>query len=456
MQTHSMRLKRFGLVLATIVLAIGMCVVLLAATSAMVSSVRAANPGPHEWVIATGYTGTISIIDAAADIVYGPFLSGTLGSEWGGLFDVAVTPDGKTALISNFGDSAVFFVDVSDPLNPSVILSVTTPMFAEDIAISHDGQFALVADGGFSNVLAVIDLPSRTLAYTITLPSGLYANGVDIAPDGTVIVVDYFQNWVETLYPDASGYLTVTGAYSYVMTTSGHVFSYGKMDISQLASAADRFPQAANEMNATGEERFEPNAVELRWPHPVNLVIAPDGQTILLCDVAPYTETKTVYGEWFAQYSLGVFRITSPGVITFTDVITGLPRATQSIVFSPDGTKAFLSENGGYAYDGRYMHYNHLTVLNIDGPGLVSVNRINAVEFPRLTGSQLFGVDTIAMSTGKLYVGYPTVSGAKNDLRVVNIADYSVKRLDMPGITTCVGVIPMKRVYLPIIVASSP
>ena len=164
------------------------------------------NPGLSDKVVVVNFTGTINIVDTATDIVYGPYLSGTLGSCGGGVFDVAVTPDGKTALISNFGDAAVFFVDVSNPLSPSVIISLTMPMFAEDIAISHDGKFALVTDGGFNRYVASIDIISRTLVYTADLGTR-YANAVSIAPDGTVILADYFSGEVHSMILEPSGVL---------------------------------------------------------------------------------------------------------------------------------------------------------------------------------------------------------------------------------------------------------
>ena len=96
--------------------------------------------------------------------------------------------------------------------------------------------------------------------------------------------------------------------------------------------------------------------------------------------------------------------------------------------------------------------YNRLMVLDILGPGQAQLASDNAADFPRLTSSQLFGVDTIAVASGKAYMGYPTLSGARNDLRVVNLSDYGVRSLTMPGIVAGVAAIPTNRVYLPLIV----
>lgn len=448
-------LKKFGLMLTTFVLATAiliavMNVFLLSTELGQVIPARAADPAPssapHEWVIVAGFTGTINIIDPTTDMVYGPFLSGTLGSSGGGVFDVAVTPDGNTALISNFGDSAVFFVDISNPISPSVIMSVTTPMFAEDIAISHNGEFALVTDGGFSPYIAVIDLETRSLAYTVTLETG-YANAIDIAPDGTVVVVDYFGGYVQALYPDASGVLTVTGIYTYNLTPEGQITPTNYLEAVTRAwpSEISELPAYATDVNDLEVSL----AVAAHVPGFVNVAIAPDGQTVLVCDVRPYNDSVEN-----PLYSVGVFRIMDHGVLSHTGVITGLSRAAQSIAFSPDGTKAYLPGNGG---DMTYFDaFNHLMILEITGPGMVSLYLDNAADYPRLTTSQLFGVDTIAVSTDKAYISYPTVSGASNDLRVVDLFDYSVSRIDLNGIPTGVAVIPIHRIYIPFVVANYP
>lgn len=422
-----------GAVAAVTLLALG-----LIAAAPGVTAAHAADPGPQKWLLAAVNEGALSVVDTSTDVVYGPFLSGELGSAGGGLFDVAVTPDGKTALVSNFGDSAVYFVDVSNPISPSVITSVTLSMFAEDIAIDPHGEFALVTDGGFSYVIDVIDLISRTLAYSVTLPF-FGAQAVDIAEDGTVVTVDYFASGVQSLYPDASGHLTVTGVYTFVLTAEGDLPS-GALGASLLSDATEPAWQTRDENDRQVQAV---SAEELIYPRPVNVAIAPDGQTVIVPGVSPYgTPTETLY-------ALGVYQIVEPGVLTFTQALMGLPRAAQSVAFSADGTKAYLSGNGAVVDE---YEYNRLMVLDILGPGQVELENDNAADFPRLTSSQLFGVDTIAMIRGKTYVGYPTLSGAENDLRVVNLADYSVKSLTMPGPVTGVAAVPAQKIYLPLVV----
>jgi len=132
--------------------------------------------------------------------VYGPFLEGQLTApENTGdyAFDVVVLPNQRYALISVFGERKVHKVDLANPKNPvlkgTVVLDDgVTSMFAEDIAVTTDGRLALVSDGGFSPTLAFVDVKTFTLTAIFDL-GAMSAQAVAIAPDNkTVLLADYF------------------------------------------------------------------------------------------------------------------------------------------------------------------------------------------------------------------------------------------------------------------------
>ena len=102
------------------------------------------------------------------------------------------------------------------------------------------------------------------------------------------------------------------------------------------------------------------------------------------------------------------------------------------------------------------MTYDQLSILEITEPGVVHLVKNGAADYPRITGSQLFGVDSIVVANGKAYLGYPTLSGASNDLRVVNLGDFSVKKLTMFGFPTGVATIPIMKLYFPIFFDDAP
>jgi len=458
MEGFLVSVRKYALLSVVLVLALVALGAFALFTPARAVQALPAPPSPFtDWIIAVGTTGTVSLVDTATDIVYPAVITGGLGSEGGGLFDVAVVPNSNLALISNFGDSTVYFVDFSDRMSPTIVTSVTLGFFAEDIVVTRDGRTALVTDGGSNPYIGVIDVPSRSLAYTVTLSSG-DANAVDVAPDGTVIVADYFRGYLHTLYPDASGILTQTGSYSYALTTDGAVvLADGPGALAAAAGPVDRGLVVAGASSTADVSVADVSAevsalgatdVVALPSRPVNVAVAPDGQTVFQADVSNYTGYTTQ-----TLYSVGIYRIVAPGVLSFTSAITNLARGTQSIAFSADGTQVYLSQNGGL--DRWEMPLpNALTVLDIVAPGEVHLARENAVDYTRLGSSQLFGVDSIAVARGKAYLGNPTISGASNDLRVVNLDEYSVKRLQMPGIIAGVGVLSPIRVYVPLVNAA--
>jgi len=126
-----------------------------------------------------------------------------------------------------------------------------------------------------------------------------------------------------------------------------------------------------------------------------------------------------------------------------------MQRAVQSVAFSPDGRFAYLSGNGMVSDDGN--DNNQIDILEILSPGEVNLLASNAANYPRLTSSQLFGVDTIVEANGKLYVGNPTLSGGEPIVRIVDLENFNVTGRDVNGIPTGMGVIPINRLYLPVI-----
>jgi len=171
----------------------------------------------------------------------------------------------------------------------------------------------------------------------------------------------------------------------------------------------------------------------------------------LICDVGNYLYSDS-YSDVVTQtlYSVGVYKITGPGELSLTGVITDLSRATQSIAFSPTGDKAYLSGNAGLPdlYTKSFPPAQ-MSVVDILGPGQARLEIDGAADYPRFQGSQLFGVDTIAVANGKAYLGHPTISGITSYLRVINLSDYSVRRLAVP---MSAGVAMMiKQIFLPVI-----
>lgn len=395
------------------------------------SNINSDNTSKHNFGVVAFSAGGIGIIDGKAQTVAGPLLVSELGTKGGGRFDVAITPDGNTTLVSNFGDSKVYFIDTSDPSKPGVLGSLDIKFFAEDIDITPDGRFALVTDGGFSSLIAVIDIKNRTLVETFgetdeertanvsdtrgfsgtrsvtekPEPS-VYSNAVAVSKDGkTVLTADYFNGKVHAFTISAAGHLR------YVSTT----------DVT--------------------------NGGTLR---PVNLAISPDGMTVIVAsayyDISENSKSLLPSSDGMA---FPVLTIWAPGQVVLSGMVKPttinmlkssksqlvMPNieliAAQSVAFTKDGSKAYLNcvqampdtpPNVEGSNDEPEDPKNVIVELIVVAPGqAVSTGKFMEVDF--IGRSQLFGVDTLAMdnSTGYLWVSNMTLADARNHLQVLNV-----------------------------------
>lgn len=380
------KLRKAILVLIPFLLAAFVLVGVFSFTSStQASPALPAQPLFDGWVITTVFSeSAIAVINTMDHTVYGPFLDGELGTPYN-LLDIVVTPDGKTALVSNFGGQAVYYLDISNPISPSVITSVTVPMFAEDIALTRDGKYALVTDGGLSSMVASLDVISPSLVYTMDLGTR-DAQAVSIAPDGTVVLANYFGGSLETLLLDANGTFTHTQTYT------------------QLIDGKNS------------------------WP--VNLAIAPDGQTVLV--------------SYFYTDAVGVYQILSPGLLTETNIVRGLPGDQGPIVFNPDGNQAFVVSVFPTTTD-------QLSVLDINGPGQVTLNAAGVANLKSDASGAFFGVDVLGVAGGRLYAGNPSSFGITETLAVVDLYNWGVTDIPLGDYPVGVAVIPPRRIFLPYI-----
>jgi hypothetical protein len=162
---------------------------------------------------------------------------------------------------------------------------------------------------------------------------------------------------------------------------------------------------------------------------------------------------------------MSVYQILGPGVLSHTGYVTGLQGSfqpispynngpgVQSIAFNGAGDKAYASINGRSNISGTNFG-DQIAILNIDGPGQVSLDIAEAVTLSRYTSGQFFGVDTIVFADEKAYLGHPTsATTGTNDLAVVDLITFTPYTLTVGSkagdYPTGVAVIPAHEVYLP-------
>jgi len=327
--------------------------------------------------------------------VHGPLLQGQLGAtpdSVGGLLDVTVIPGTTNVLVSNFGDSLVFKVNMSDPANPVLIGQVNIGIFAEDIDVASDGSLAVITDGGLSSAAVIIDVPSMTINGTTDL-GNLDAQCVDIAPDNTtVLMCDYLNGAV------VSGTINAAGT--------------AIENLSSLVLCPTYDPAS----DTCGPDEYR------GWP--VNLAISPDGQTAIV--------NEAFWGM------VHVVRITGPGAIaagtpfqlwglgdSHADYLAnenagGPPQkaGSQSTAFNGNGEAIILQNSrwnyipdgqGGWEPDLNNDPPDQLTRLLHTGPGQVSLGSLFFASLNSNTSGQFFGVDTLALTgDGRSVTGNPT------------------------------------------------
>lgn len=343
----------------------------------------------HFAVVANLNDRTIQTVDLGTSppTVYGPFLSGMLGTS-GDLRDVAITPDGNSALVSNSGLMKVFRIDISDPTNPTLSGSVDLVFTPGDIAIAPNGEFALVTGLFGDNRIAIIDLSAFTVTttYTLTTPDA-QALCIAIAPDNQTVIV------CDPNFPNP-----------------GQII-FGAIDPSSGLMSESTLPTEFT---------------------PFNVAVSPDGQTVLV-------GTNPII--FSIPSLLNVFRITAPGVLVQATPasISGIP-SQQSIVFSPDGSRAFVVSNDfeEISSPSPTPTPDQLFEIIINGPGDVSLGT-GVANLLSNTGSasQFFGVDVAAVTPDGLLavVGNPSFthaspSGPSSDVSLVNLVDFSVTNID--------------------------
>jgi DNA-binding beta-propeller fold protein YncE len=253
------------------------------------------------------------------------------------VIDVAVTPDGRTAVATSFSNQRVSFVDLS--VSPPVVTgSLQAPIFAEDVHISvTPSGYAVVADGGNSTTVFSINIAAQQIVNSVQLP--LSAEGITVLPDRGIVLINSFNaplvvgnevRNVRVLNLAADGRLSDTG----VTVPSGGVGA-------------------------------------------INLEPSPTGQLALVAN--------------WSSNSVGVVRIALDGTVSQGETVSmgaGFS-APQSIAFRADGRRAYVANDGGL-----------VRILDINADGVVTLLTNDGVPVTITVGGSktaYFGVDHLAM-----------------------------------------------------------
>mgnify|MGYP001809658949 FL=1 len=355
--------------------------------------------------------------------VYGPFLQGELGESSNDIFDVAVLPNHTEALVTLFGASRVLRINISNPKKPVVTGAVdltydtvdengdpvTYGLFAEDIAVSPDGSLAIVSDGGFSPYLAFIDLKEFKLKSIQLLqvddPASpgdkisIYANACAIASDNkTVLLADYYNSSV---------------SYGKLQWSKDSLYDIKSLFLCDQVDPADA-TICLGTQSAPVNIAISPNG-KTAIVASASATLDPAGASTPaggLVNVLQITSPGVVVaGKSFILDGLPVN----------DNLNAGGPGGNQSVAFGSN-TWAYVLTQPSYDDVNSQVRKNRLAKLKITAPGKGKVVNSNLAPLASEGTSQLFGVDTLDVGASNRYIltSNPTQSGGTNILTLID------------------------------------
>jgi DNA-binding beta-propeller fold protein YncE len=116
-----------------------------------------------------------------------------LGDAKIGASHVAITPDGRTALVTRDGDDRISVLSIADTKVEYTKRDVHAGLRPYGLDISRDGAVAVVANigrgGGDSDTASLIDLKAQPPRVVDTVTVGQTPEGIVLSPDGTLAAV---------------------------------------------------------------------------------------------------------------------------------------------------------------------------------------------------------------------------------------------------------------------------
>jgi YVTN family beta-propeller protein len=192
---------------------------------------------------------------------------------FGGIYDIAATPDGTKAYITNYGAGNNNSVSVVWLNNYTLKTTVTVGTGPYGLAISPDGTKVYVCNKGSSNngnTVSVISTSNDTAYTSITV--GTAPVYVSFSPDGTkAYVSNLISNTISVINPATNAVITsisgITNPFCSVFSldsSKAYVSEYGASDVKVISTSNNTIT----------------NSVTVNSGNPMAIDITPDGSKI--------------------------------------------------------------------------------------------------------------------------------------------------------------------------------
>ena len=143
-------------------------------------------------LVANRSEGTVSIFSISGKSVT-PVGTLKLGDDKIGASHVAISPDGKTALVSRDGDDRISVLSIDGTKVEYTKRDLNAGLRPYGLDISSDGKYAAVANigrgGGDADTVSLIDMTAKPPRVVDTVTVGQTPEGIKISPDGKWIGV---------------------------------------------------------------------------------------------------------------------------------------------------------------------------------------------------------------------------------------------------------------------------
>ncbi|CAM3769833.1 beta-propeller fold lactonase family protein [Smaragdicoccus niigatensis] len=236
--------------------------------------------------------------------------------------DVAVSPDGSHAYVSNGSSDSVSVIDTA---TNTVTGTLSVGSGPRDLAVSPDGKTLYVANSA-SNTISLVDVASTA---AVNYPVGNLPQGLSLKPDGTAAYVTNLDSNSVSVFDIASKTVTATisvGSQPRDVAfskdgTRAYVTNLAQDSVSVIDTATNKLIDANGPAAGTNI-----NVGDM----PANLAVSPDGSLVYVADQAS-NSVSVINTATYAVSNIPV--VGDPSRVTFT----------------PDGSRAYVTESNGDA-----------------------------------------------------------------------------------------------------------
>jgi len=143
-------------------------------------------------LVANRSEGTVSVFSIAGNTLT-PVGKVSLGDDKSGPSHVAITPDGKTALVTRDGDSKISVLSIDGNKVEHTKRDISAGLRPYGLVIHPNGKVAVVANIGTSSgdadTVSLIDIEAKPARVVQTVTVGQTPEGIALSPDGAFLAV---------------------------------------------------------------------------------------------------------------------------------------------------------------------------------------------------------------------------------------------------------------------------